>query len=136
MDTGDNTLNKLKFRLILFVFLPVFSANVMAYVPAQITANEAYRYVGESTKVCGIYAQFKHHDQLNYFNIDEPYPRNSIAFVVFNSDLDFVFDGIDIFSISPGQTKVCAYGKIKPYKNRLQIIVRHPKNIEFKAIKI
>lgn len=123
--------------LIVASFLPLFLILIqpVSYTEAQqyISPEVAYQHIGESQTVCGTVASTFYSNrgkgQPTFLNLNKPYPNQIFTIVIWGSDrANFE---------SPPETmyrdkKVCIKGKIATYKDKPQIVVKDPSQIQIK----
>jgi hypothetical protein len=112
------------------ISLLLFS-NIL-FSQTQISIDSASTYVGKVVKVCdkvaGTYIT-KGEKPVTYLNLGADYPYNKLTIVIFQKDL------IN-FPTNPSEhyksMNVCITGTVKKYKDKLEIIVNKPDQIEVK----
>ncbi|MGC9403964.1 hypothetical protein ACP43V_16050 [Vibrio genomosp. F10 str. 9ZC157] len=91
----------------------------------RIEASKAAFHVGETVMACGTVAQVSKGKKAHYLNLDNRYPNQTLAVLIWNNNLkgfEQRFGQITQFE----NQRVCARGKITEYKNSLQIQVSNP----------
>ena len=113
----------------LFTSLLVFSSM---YVCAQtIPASKALENVGKNVTVCSDVKStyFNSKSNMTYLNLGAAYPNQELTVVIFADDLKK-------FSEAPAtlfaNKNVCVTGTVKLYKEKPEIILTDPKDIEVK----
>ncbi len=91
----------------------------------QIEALRAPFHVGESVLACGKVAQVSARSEVTYINLDRPYPQQTLALIVWQSNLSAYESRFGKLSTLQGK-RVCALGMIEQYQNRLQVIMKNP----------
>lgn len=102
------------------------------YAQKLISIDSISSYVGQNIKVCDKVAGTfvtKSDKPLTYLNLGADFPKSKLTIVIFQKDLQhFSFVPSDHYK---GQN-VCVTGEIGIYKERLQIVVMSPAQIEIK----
>ncbi len=109
-------IKKLSYVILLVNFM------VSAQAEPKIQATQSPQYVGQYVTVCGNLAGYKHFSKVHFFNLDRPYPNQSLTVVIFNDTYKKVRRKFGVLENFVGQ-KLCATGKIAEYKGRLEIKV-------------
>jgi len=92
-----------------------------------ISAKDAYKYIGDSVKVCGRVEEiFRHNNGHLFLNIDGKYPHQKITFVIWNK-FTKNFKGIHFRN-----RYICAKGLIREYRGGLQIFLKTRSQLSFK----
>ena len=95
----------------------------------KITAAEAKDHVGEVRTVCGKVASAhfaaKSKGQPTFLNLDEPYPKEVFAILIWGSDRA----NFGTPEIKYEDARVCATGKITSYRGKAEIIATEPSQI-------
>src|SRR5690606_14799276 len=100
-----------------------------------IPTDSAAYYVGKKVTVCATVAgtflsQKKQY--IAYLNLEKPYPERPSTVVIFESGLErFDYDPVEVLK---GKA-ICVTGRIEVYKEKPQIIVNYPGQIEIQAWK-
>ncbi|MGB4958225.1 MAG: hypothetical protein WBO36_02055 [Saprospiraceae bacterium] len=98
----------------------------------QVSIDSVSAYIGKTVKVCDKVAGTfvtKSDKPLTYLDLGADFPNTKLTVVIFNKDLvKFTFSPSDH---SKGMD-VCVVGEISVYKERLQLIVNNPEQIEMK----
>jgi hypothetical protein len=131
-DIEMRKFNKLFFLFIALFFFSYILANV-AYAQTSISPEEAYKHIGKTQTVCGTVASTYYSNrgkgQPTFLNLNKPYPNQIFTIVIWGSDRPK-------FSQPPEtmykNTKVCVTGKITTYKNKPEIVVKDPSQIQIK----
>jgi DNA/RNA endonuclease YhcR with UshA esterase domain len=126
-----------KFNKLFFLFIALFfSYHVladMAYAQTSLSPEDAYKHIGETQTVCGTvastYYSIRSKAQPTFLNLNKPYPNQIFTIVIWGSDRPN-------FSQPPEtmykNCKVCVTGKITTYRNKPQIVVKDPSQIQIK----
>ena len=111
--------------LVLFCFAT--SAKPQA---GHITAVEAKNHIGERATVCGsvVSTHYAARSKGNptFLNLDEPYPRQIFAILIWGSDRSKFGDPEAKYE----NKKVCVTGLIKDYRGVPEVIAEQPSQIE------
>lgn len=96
----------------------------------QISIDSVSAYIGKTVKVCDKVAGTfvtKSDKPLTYLNLGADYPKAKLTIVIFQKDLvNFSFTPSDHYK----GMSVCVTGEIKKYKEKIEIIVNRPEQIE------
>lgn len=120
---------------IAILFLSVVVFPPLASVDSvSIKASEASKYIGQKKTVCGtvVSAVFaiQSRGQPTFLNLDKPYPDHLFTVVIWGSNRSR-------FPQPPEKAfrdkRICASGSITMYKNKPQIIVDLPTQIQVKG---
>lgn len=106
--------------------ISVLTLTTFSYGQTTIEAHQATSHIGKSVTACGKLADFKHFRKVHFFNLDHPYPNQTLTIVIFNPEYD---DFISHFGGGLEQfmgDRVCASGVITSYDNRLEIKLQNP----------
>lgn len=109
--------------IVLVMLLPY--AAVEAAPEPRIEALKAPFYVGQTVMACGKLAGVKHTSNQHYLNLDRPYPKQTLTFLIWADDysaFEARFGSVDGMM---GRT-LCGRGKIEEYKGRLEIKISNP----------
>ncbi len=97
----------------------------------SISADNAYKYIGEIKTVCGkvesAFYSYRSNGKPTFLNIDEAYPNNEFMIVIWDDDR---------YKFNPKpekkylKEKICVTGKIIMYKGTAEIVVINPNQIE------
>lgn len=114
--------------LIMATLSLVIILDTNLYGGTSIPSNHAPLHIGEYVTVCGTVAQVAKLKKRTVLNIGASYPNEDIYFLIWDSD-------ISQFNAKFGNLNklvnrnMCATGKIEVYKNHLEIILKHPSNL-------
>lgn len=108
--------------ILAFFLLSSLSVIIEAQANETITAKVARDYIGQSVKVCGTVSQLKDFSKGVYLNINGVFPNQEITFVLWSSSLNNVSQKFGSIRDLVGK-QLCASGKVRTYKNRLQISI-------------
>lgn len=126
MITTPNVMTRITSILTFLLFANFISAQ------SQISIDSVSAYVGKTVKVCDRVAGTfvtKGEKPVTYLNLGADYPKSKLTIVIFQKDLQhFSFIPSDHYK---GQN-VCVSGEISVYKERPQIVVKKPEQIELK----
>lgn len=115
---------------LLIIGLLLFS-NIL-FSQTQIPIDSLSDYIGHHVKVCDkVYGTFvtKGDKPVTYLNLGADFPNNKLTIVIFQKDLPkFPFTPSDHYK----GINVCVTGEIGTYKEKLQIIVNKPEQVELK----
>ncbi|MGF1740486.1 hypothetical protein L4C34_05260 [Vibrio profundum] len=108
-----------------FLFSIVLLSSSYACAEPKIEAYKAPFYVNQLVVACGDIAQISDEDEIDYLNLDLPYPNQTLSIAV-DSDVIFGLESQfgDIKSWNGKQ--VCVRGKVVESLSRLQINVSDP----------
>lgn len=111
----------------------IFILSLLTFLNAQsntITADNAYKYIGEVKTVCGTvesaFYSYRSNGKPTFLNIDKAYPNNEFMIVIW---------GGDRYKFNPVPEKeylkknVCVTGKIQLYDGTAEIVVTNPSQI-------
>lgn len=114
----------------------IFILSFLTLLYAQtntISADEAYKYVGEIKTVCGkvesTFYSYRSNGKPTFLNIDKAYPNNEFMIVIW---------GNNRYKFKPTPEKkylkknICVTGRIIMYKGTAEIVVTSPNQIEIK----
>lgn len=114
----------------------IFILSLLTLLYAQtntITADKAYKYVGQTKTVCGtvesVFYSYRSNGKPTFLNIDKAYPNNEFMIVIW---------GNNRYKFKPTpekkylKKKICVTGRIKMYKGTSEIIVTDPSQIIIK----
>ena len=94
-----------------------------------LTAAEVGDHLGSTVRVCGTVASTKFAERSNaqptYLNLDQPYPDQLLAVVIWGTDRDGFGEPEKRYS----GKRICVTGKVELFKGRPQIIARDPSQI-------
>ncbi len=121
----------LHFLLIAFILQ---AASYIAFAGQDyITPEDAKKHIGEYRTVCGTvastYYSYKSKGQPTFINLDRPYPNQIFTIVIWGSDR---------YKFNPPPEKlykdkrVCVTGNISEYREKPQIAVKSPSQIQIK----
>ncbi|ARR49167.1 hypothetical protein ETN89_13755 [Photobacterium damselae subsp. damselae] len=108
----------------LFLTLATLSIQVRAD-EQRIEAYRAAFHVGETVMACGVVADVHKGRKATYLNLDEPFPNQSLAVLIWDNKLSGFENRFGQLTRFNGE-KVCVRGKIVEYKNSLQMQVSNP----------
>ncbi len=115
-------------------FCNVKKSTLSSYTSSKqistISADNAYKYVGEIKTVCGkvesTFYSYNSNGKPTFLNIDKAYPNNEFMIVIWGSDRNK-------FNPVPEKKylkkKICVTGKIKMYNKTAEIVVTEPKQL-------
>jgi hypothetical protein len=96
---------------------------------ANINAQDAPRYVGETATICGVVASTNFARQVpgkaTFLDMDKPYPNETVTVLIWGEDRDR-FGALESTFL---QKRVCATGQIQLYRGRPQVIVHDPREL-------
>lgn len=114
----------------LIVAILVFGAANAIADASSISAADAIKFVGRVATVCGQVASAKYATSTNgqptFLNLDEPYPNQLFTAVIWGKDRA-------AFSYAPeslAHRHICVTGKIQLYREKAEIVVSVPSQIE------
>lgn len=106
-------------------------SNIL-FSQTQISIDSVSAYIGKTVKVCDKVAGTfvtKNDKPITYLNLGADYPNSKLTIVIFQKDLiNFPFPPSDHYK----GIDVCVTGEIKKYKDKIEIIVNKPEQIEVK----
>jgi hypothetical protein len=109
----------------------LFFSNIL-FSQTQISIDSVSAYYGKTVKVCDKVAGTfvtKGEKPVTYLNLGADYPNSKLTIVIFQKDLiNFPFPPVYHYK----GIDVCVTGKIKKYKEKLEIITNGPEQIEVK----
>jgi hypothetical protein len=112
---------------VLFLF-PAFNISAQEIIPIDSVSI----YIGKTVTVCDTVAGTfvtKGEKPVTYLNLGADYPNTKLTIVIFQKDLQhFSFVPSDHYK----NMNVCVSGEIGVYKERPQIVVMSPTQIEIK----
>jgi len=118
-----------KISLVLILML---ATTYVSTAQPRIPIDSVSAYVGKTVRVCDqVVSTFvtKSDKPLTYLNLGADYPNNKLTLVIFQKDLiKFPFTPSDYYK----GLNICVIGKIKKYKDKLEIITNSPEQIEIK----
>ncbi|MBC3618690.1 hypothetical protein H8R01_15560 [Vibrio metschnikovii] len=115
-------------KLLKIAFLYFYLLSFSSPLIAEEQRIESYRsafHVGQTVMVCGVVANVFKGNRATYFNLDKPFPNQTLNIVIWDNKLDGFerrFGNLSKFN----DKRVCARGKITEYKNNLQMQVSNP----------
>ena len=116
--------------LSLIVAILVFGVSKAVADASSISAVDAIKFVGRVATVCGQVVSAKYAESTNgqptFLNLDEPYPNQLFTAVIWGKDRA-------AFSYPPeslAHRHICVTGKIQLYREKAEIIVSVPSQIE------
>ena len=102
-------------------------------VPDMVLAKDAANYIGEYAMVCGVVSAADYRQDVRgaptYLSFGQPYPNQDFTVVIWGRERDnfeFTLEDLDGY-------KACAYGQIKSHRNKPQITISQPEQLNFKA---
>ena len=103
-------------------------SSAYACAEPRIEAYKAPFYVNQQVVACGDIAQIRDEDEIDYLNLDLPYPNQTLSIAV-DSDVVFRLERQfgDIESWNGKQ--VCVRGRVVEALSRLQINVSDPESL-------
>jgi len=110
---------------VLALILGLTAAPRLSRAEEQIEALRAPFHVGESVLACGKVAQVSARSGVAYINLDRPYPNQSLALVIWQSELAAYETRFGKLSTLEGK-RACARGTIEEYRKSLQMILKNP----------
>jgi hypothetical protein len=115
----------------IFVLAGLFTTTFLS-AQTQISIDSVSAYIGKTVKVCDKVAGTfvtKGDKPVTYLNLGADFPNSKLTIVIFQKDLPN-------FPITPSDhykgLNVCVSGKVKKYKEKLEIIANGPEQIEVK----
>ncbi|MDW1924896.1 hypothetical protein R7Q39_05610 [Vibrio sp. 947] len=91
----------------------------------RIEASKAAFHVGDTVMACGTVAQVSKGKKAHYLNLDNRYPNQTLAVLIWDSNLQGFEQRFGKITKFESQ-RVCARGQITEYKNSLQMQVSNP----------
>ena len=117
-------------KLFYFITFILLSNHISAQT--EISIDSVSTYIGKTVKVCDKVAGTfvtKGEKPVTYLNLGADYPKTKLTIVIFQKDLQhFSFVPSDHYK----NMNVCVSGEIGIYKERPQIVVMSPTQIEIK----
>ena len=117
-----------KYLYLTFIFV---SVSFLYPQTNTISADKAYKYVGQVKTVCGkvesVFYSYRSNGKPTFLNIDKDYPNNEFMIVIW---------GNNRYKFKPTPEKkylrknVCVTGRIKMYQGTAEIVVTNPNQIE------
>lgn len=92
---------------------------------AWVEDYKAVFYVNKSAMVCGNVHQVKTVKKQKYLNLGGAYPKQKIAFLIWEDDRPAFQEKFGRLSALENK-RVCARGTISEYKGHLQLVVKNP----------
>ena len=113
-------------------FAALLCTSTLCSAQTQISIDSVSAYIGKTVKVCDKVAGTfvtKGDKPVTYLNLAADYPNSKLTIVIFQRDLQhFSFVPSDHYK----NMNVCVSGEIGIYKERPQIVVMSPTQIEIK----
>ena len=111
-----------------FSFLALLSLLTAAQfcdAAERIPSSKAAFHVGETLMVCGRVSDIAHLNKRTVLNLGNPYPREEIGFLIWNSDMPAFVERFGNIDNLEGR-RVCGMGTIEVYKQHLQMKISNP----------
>ncbi|HMR89984.1 MAG TPA: hypothetical protein PKD51_17600 [Saprospiraceae bacterium] len=107
----------------LFYFIPIILFPSLSFTHSQINIDSVSAYIGQTITVCdkvaGTYVT-KGDKPVTYLNLGANFPNSKLTIVIFQKDLtNFPFIPSDHYK----GKNVCVTGKVKKYKEKIEVIV-------------
>lgn len=93
-----------------------------------VAARGVSAYVGETVTACGVIAGYKAFAKGIYLNIDKPFPKQSVSFVLWDRNLREIEQKIGRISTLVGRD-ICGKGKVEKYRERYQMSIQSSADI-------
>jgi hypothetical protein len=114
--------------LAIFIAFPANPQQLAA--ENEIEARQSANHIGEGVLACGTVAQVTGRAEVSYVNLDNSYPNQTLALVVWRSDLPAFEARFGALSTLVGK-RVCGRGVIERYRNGLQMALRNPQFLQY-----
>lgn len=115
----------MKRALSFLTLLVLLSAPLASDAAEQISSTRAAFHIGETIMVCGQVSDVAHLNKRTILNLGNPYPREEIGLLIWNSDLPNFNAQFGDISRLEGHL-VCGVGTIEVYKQHLQMRLNNP----------
>lgn len=95
----------------------------------KIQTKNAPFHQGEEVVACGELKEVTNFRKGVYLNMDKPYPKQTMTFIIWESDIDeFKKKHGDLRMLV--NTNICGMGLVSEYKNNIQIKLHKPYSLQ------
>lgn len=110
------------------IFLATYSLVTSAQ--QKVSLDSLSLHIGQTVTICskvfGTYIT-KGEKPVTFLNLGADYPKQKLTLVIFQKDLaNFTFHPAEYYNLQ----QVCATGELKLYKERPQIIISRPEQVQ------
>lgn len=117
-------------KIMRFIIILFFLASSGLFAQEIISSDEVKDYIGQEVTVEGTIDQVVNlndvRGQPTYFNMDGRFPNHKFTLLLWGSNKDYFRE--DVFSYEGKNVKVT--GLIETYRDKLQMIIRYPEQID------
>lgn len=107
--------------------LTLCSAFFIARSQNTVSIKDVVNHVGKEVTLCDSVYSARSLTNLSLLNLGGSFPKEVITVVVFKEDkAKFAKDPVDLFE----NKRICVTGTVTLYKEKLQIVVKEPKQLK------